>query len=83
MRATLLLTFDCNTQLYEVRTIADREGHPLCFGLPGGGTPSACGSLVADSENRAQPFRHDGGQRSEMIAISRGHPVGKDLLSVS
>lgn len=83
MRATLLLTFDCNTQLYVVRTIADRGGHPLCFVLPGGGTPSACSSLMADSDDRAQPFRHDGAQRSEMIAISRGHPIDKYFVSVS
>jgi len=36
----------------------------------------------ADSDDRAQPFRHDGAQRSEMIAISGGHPVDKVLVSV-
>ena len=29
----------------------------------------------ADSDDRAQPFRHDGAQRSEMIAVSGSHPV--------
>ena len=38
---------------------------------------------AADSDDRAQPFRHDGAQRSEMIAISGGHPVDMDLVSVS
>jgi hypothetical protein len=37
----------------------------------------------ADSDDRAQPFRHDGAQRSEMIAISSGHPVDMDWVSVS
>jgi hypothetical protein len=37
----------------------------------------------ADSDDRAQPFRHDGAQRSEMIAISGGHPVDIDWVSVS
>ncbi|MCW6533852.1 LysR family transcriptional regulator [Sphingomonas sp. MMSM24] len=32
-------------------------------------------TLVADSGDRDQPFRYDGAQRSEMIAISGGHPV--------
>ncbi|RYY15926.1 MAG: IS21 family transposase, partial [Alphaproteobacteria bacterium] len=41
------------------------------------------GALRADSDDRAQPFRHDGAQRSEMIAISGGHPVDMDLVSVS
>jgi hypothetical protein len=39
--------------------------------------------MFADSDDRAQPFRHDGAQRSEMIAISGGHPVDMDLVSVS
>jgi hypothetical protein len=37
----------------------------------------------ADSDDRAQPFRHDGAQRSEMIAISGGHPVDINWVSVS
>ncbi|MDQ2764645.1 MAG: PAS domain-containing protein [Pseudomonadota bacterium] len=37
----------------------------------------------ADSDDRAQPFRHDGAQRSEMIAISGGHPVDLIWVSVS
>ncbi|KQN05100.1 hypothetical protein ASE82_18145 [Sphingomonas sp. Leaf230] len=41
------------------------------------------GLAVADSDDRAQPFRHDGAQRSEMIAISGGYPVDMDLVSAS
>ena len=37
----------------------------------------------ADSDDRAQPFRHDGAQRSEMIAIRGGHPVNMVWMSVS
>ncbi len=36
----------------------------------------------ADSDDRDQPFRDDGDQRSEMIAISGGHPVDGELVSV-
>jgi len=39
--------------------------------------------MGADSDDRAQPFRHDAAQRSEMIAISSGHPVDMDWVSVS
>jgi hypothetical protein len=39
--------------------------------------------MSADSDDRAQPFRHDGAQRSEMIAISGGHPVDRGWVSVS
>ena len=37
----------------------------------------------ADSDDRAQPFRDDGAQRSEMIAIRGGHPVDMVWVSVS
>ena len=37
----------------------------------------------ADSDDRAQPFRHDGDHRSEMIAIRGGHPVDIVWVSVS
>ncbi len=39
--------------------------------------------IGADSDDRAQPFRHDGAQRSEMIAISSGYPVDMVWVSVS
>lgn len=42
-----------------------------------------CACTDADSDDRAQPFRHDGAQRSEMIAIRGGHPVNMVWMSVS
>ncbi len=52
--------------------------HQKCHEMGGNLEPPR----VADSDDRDQPFRDDGDQRSEMIAISGGHPVDGELVSV-
>ncbi|MGI4801234.1 MAG: hypothetical protein ACRYG8_45870, partial [Janthinobacterium lividum] len=36
---------------------------------------------VADYDDRAQPFRYDGAQHSDMIAIRSEHPVDVKLVA--
>lgn len=40
-------------------------------------------AMIADSDDRAQPFRFDGAQRSDLIAISCGHSVDMGWVSFS
>jgi hypothetical protein len=50
-------------------------------GVIGGSSTVLCSA--ADSDDRAQPFRFDGAQRSDLIAISCGYSVDIGWVSFS